>query len=172
MSKHAHFAAVDICNRFATHYMDVSANAGPWGTKHLEDVTRIVQEAITKERKEQYDELKNVLKKLTDMNTQTPPKPNPHATARRLDAIKALRQEHTRRFMAEDYASMQTVSEKIKKAWEDYDFSCRCSQEKRVCFNCCAKPDEQFAVEAPGRVPMLFCSAACRMEFGVSLGLT
>ncbi len=165
MSKHAHFAAVDICNRFATHYMDVSANAGPWGTKHLEDVTTIIQEAID-----------NAILGKPPM-THKARKPNPHAAARHLDRLKELRNEHSRQFMNEDYTSMQTLTEKIKEAWAAYDFSCHCSFQSRKCFNCCAKPDEQFTVNnsqfSPSEhLPMLFCSAACRMEFGVSLGLT
>jgi len=39
----AHVAAADICNRFATHYIDVHCEAGPWGTKHLEDVASIIE---------------------------------------------------------------------------------------------------------------------------------
>lgn len=106
------------------------------------------------------------------MNTTQAPTPNPKSVARKLDAIKALRHEHTRLFMAFQFQSMQTVSDKIKLAWEDYEFAKRCAFEKRVCFNCCTRPHEEFTVDAPGKLSMLFCSAECRMEFGISLGLT
>lgn len=35
--------AAHICNLFATSYMDVHAQAGPWGTKHVDDITNILQ---------------------------------------------------------------------------------------------------------------------------------
>jgi hypothetical protein len=107
------------------------------------------------------------------MNASKAPPRNPHAVARRLDAIKALRHEHTRRFMAEDFASMQTVTGKIVKAWADYHFSADCAKEKGLCFNCCKPAKDEFRVDrdTAERV-LLFCSDICRMEFGVSLGLT
>lgn len=106
------------------------------------------------------------------MKTKQAPQPNAHSVARRLDAIKALRHEHSRKFLAGDFASMQRVTEKIKTAWRDYDFACECAHQKQVCFNCTGKPKAEFSVESPGRQPMLFCCAECRLEFGVSLGLT
>jgi len=103
---------------------------------------------------------------------QAPPN-NPHAVTRRLDAIKALRHEHTRQFMRENWASMQTVTSKIVKAWADYHFSADCAKEKGVCFNCCkpAKDEFKVAVDTAERT-LLFCSTECRMDFGVSIGLT
>lgn len=75
--------------------------------------------------------------------------------------------------MAGDFQSMSTVTEKIKLAWENYEFAARCAHEKRVCFNCCGVPQDEFSVGTPGNLYIMrFCSAECRMEFGVSLGLT
>lgn len=96
----------------------------------------------------------------------------PRSVARKLDHIKALRHDHHRQFMAGEWQSMQTVTVKIKTAWSDYEFACGCALEKRQCFNCCGTPKAEFEVDAPGRPPMLFCSDVCRLEFGVSLGLT
>lgn len=106
------------------------------------------------------------------MNTAQATKTAPRSVARRLDVIKQLRYEHTRQFMGKDWASMQRVTTKIVKAWADYHFAVDCASERNVCFNCCGKPDYAFTVNAPERKPMLFCSAECRMDFGVSIGLT
>lgn len=56
----AHLAAVDICNRFATMYVDVHCQAGPWGTKHLDDVTSIIQSAIDASNAEKDKEIERL----------------------------------------------------------------------------------------------------------------
>lgn len=41
-------AAVRINNAYATAYMDVHSQAGPWGTKHDEDVAEMIEQEVLK----------------------------------------------------------------------------------------------------------------------------
>jgi hypothetical protein len=41
-------AAKRINNLYATAYMDVHANAGPWGAKHDDSVSAVIEEEVSK----------------------------------------------------------------------------------------------------------------------------
>jgi len=41
-------AAERVNNLYATCYMDVHSNAGPWGTKHDDDVAAVIEEEVHK----------------------------------------------------------------------------------------------------------------------------
>lgn len=89
-----------------------------------------------------------------------------------LNRIKELRFEHSRLFAADQFSTMASLNSKIARAWDDYNEAKIEAYTRNVCFTCCAKPKARFSVEAPSQLTMLFCSADCRLQFGVSLGLT
>lgn len=46
--KVAENAAVRVNSLYASAYMDVHSNAGPWGVKHDADVTAVIEEELSK----------------------------------------------------------------------------------------------------------------------------
>lgn len=91
--------------------------------------------------------------------------------------IQHLRKKHTLAFMAADYVAMGNVDTRIKLVWENYNQLCHELAEVKLCFNCSAKADlgqslYSPASERPGKDAVLFCSARCRREYGIELGLT